>query len=123
MIISLMSKIKSGYINGSSFYANNSTIWNELATIKDGDGKSIFIPDATLGGVGKIFGVTVKEEDGCANGQVLLGNVQKGYVMNINENMTIYTEDHVKARTTDYMGYALIDGDVVTTKAFALLKK
>lgn len=122
-MLSLMSKIKSGYINGSSFYANNSTIWNELATIKDGDGKSIFIPDATLGGVGRIFGVTVKEEDGCANGQVLLGNVQKGYVMNINENMTIYTEDHVKARTTDYMGYALIDGDVVTTKAFALLKK
>lgn len=43
--------------------------------------------------------------------------------MNINENMTIYTDDHVKARTTDYMGYALIDGDVVTTKSFALLKK
>lgn len=122
-MLSLMSKIKSGYINGSSFYANNSTIWNELATIKDEDGKSIFIPDATLGGVGRIFGVTVKEEDGCANGQVLLGNVQKGYVMNINENMTIYTDDHVKARTTDYMGYALIDGDVVTTKSFALLKK
>ena len=122
-MLTLMSKIKSGYINGSSFYANNTTIWNQLAAIKDGDGKSIFIPDATIGGVGRIFGVPVKEEDGVSDGQVLLGNVSKGYVMNINENMTIYTDDHVKARTTDYMGYALIDGDVVTTKSFALLKK
>lgn len=122
-MLSLMSKIKSGYINGSSFYANNTTIWNELAAIKDEEGKSIFIPDATIGGVGRIFGVPVKEEDGAGDGQILLGNVSKGYVMNINENMTIYTDDHVKARTTDYMGYALIDGDVMTTKAFALLKK
>ena len=48
---------------------------------------------------------------------------QKGYAVNINENMTMYNEDHIKSRTTDYMGYALVDGDVLTTKAFALLKK
>lgn len=80
-------------------------------------------PDVTLGGVGRIFGLVVKEEDGMKDGEVLFGNVSKGYAVNINENMTMYNEDHIKSRTTDYMGYALVDGDVLTTKAFALLKK
>ena len=33
------------------------------------------------------------------------------------------TEDHVKLRTTDYVGYAIMDGNVVTSKAHALLKE
>jgi hypothetical protein len=58
-----------------------------------------------------------------SDGEILIGNVAKGYVANANENITMYFEDHVKARTTDYMGYAIIDGSVLTTKAFALIKK
>lgn len=119
----VMSKIKSGYARGGAIYATNTTIWGELANIVDGNNKPMFIPDVTLGGVGRIFGLVVKEEDGMNDGEVLFGNVAKGYAVNINENMTMYNEDHIKARTTDYMGYALVDGDVLTTKAFALLKK
>jgi HK97 family phage major capsid protein len=119
----VMSKIKSGYAKGGAIYATNTTIWGELANIVDGNNKPMFIPDVTLGGVGRIFGLVVKEEDGMNDGEVLFGNVAKGYAVNINENMTMYNEDHIKARTTDYMGYALVDGDVLTTKAFALLKK
>ena len=58
-----------------------------------------------------------------ADDELLLGNVSRGYAMNINENVTLYQEDHVKPRATDYMTYAIVDGDVLTTKAFALLKK
>ncbi len=32
------------------------------------------------------------------------------------------TEDHVKARNTDYCGYAIADGGVISTKAHSLLK-
>lgn len=120
---SAMANIKSGYSKGSSIYANNKTIWNQLANIVDTNGKAIFIPDPTSGGVGRIFGLPVKEEDGCDDGVVLIGNPAEGYAVNINEDMTIYNEDHVKARKTDYTGYALVDGDVLTTKAFSLLKK
>ena len=33
------------------------------------------------------------------------------------------TEDHIKARSTDYVGYGIMDGNVVTGKAHALLKE
>lgn len=116
-----MSKIKSTYKTGAAIYATSTTIWDQLATLKDENKRPLFVPDVTSGGVGRIFGLVVKEEDSVADGSILFGNVKRGYAVNVNENMSIYTEDHVKKRYTDYMEYAIIDGDVLTTKAFALI--
>ena len=116
-------KIKSGYAKGAKWYAKSDVIWNSLANILDEVGRPIFIPDATLGGVGRIFGIVVEEEDAIPDDNILLGNMAKGYTANVNEDVTMYNEDHVLARTTDYMGYALIDGQPLTTKAFAYVKK
>ena len=81
---------------------------------------SLKLPDSG-GGVARLFGRPVFEEDAVPDNAVLIANVSKGYVMNVNENVSMSFEDHVKLRKTDYMSYALIDGDVLTTKAFALL--
>ncbi|MBU2703883.1 HK97 family phage major capsid protein [Sporomusaceae bacterium BoRhaA] len=118
-----MAVIKSGYTNGAAIYAKNTMIWGTLAKMKDGEGRPLFIQDITSGGVGRIFGLVVKEEDGVSADEILIGNVARGYTMNVNENMTMYMEDHIKARQTDYMGYSIVDGAVLTTKAFALIKK
>ena len=117
-----MGKIKSSYKTGSAIYAKSVTIWGSLAQIKDAEGRPMFIPDVTAGGIGRMFGLPVKEDDSIDENEVLIGNVSRGYACNVNENMTIYIEDHVKLRYTDYMGYAIVDGNVLTTKAFALIK-
>lgn len=122
-LTSALAKIKSGYLQGAAVYAKNTDIWNVIANIVDAKGKPLFISDPTAEGVGRIFGIPVKEEDGATEGEILIGNVAKGYALNVNEDMTIYKEDHVKTRTTDYMGYSIVDGDVLTTKAFVLIKK
>lgn len=119
----MRAKVKSGYAKGAKFYAKSDTIWNQLANILDEVGRPIFIPDATQGGVGRLFGVLVEEEDAVPANAVLLGNMSAGYAMNVNEDITMYSEDHIKQRVTDYMGYALVDGRPLTTKAFAYLKK
>jgi len=121
-LTSALAKMKSGYLNGSAIYAKNDMIWNVLANIVDEIGRPLFVPDLSGGGVGRLFGLPVKEEDGVSDGEILIGNVAKGYAMNVNENMTMYQEDHIKQRKTDYMGYAIVDGDVITTKAFVLIK-
>lgn len=117
-----MSKI-SKYFNGAYIYANNDMIWNQLAQIKDAMERPLFIPDVTSGGVGRILGKVVKEDDSIGSGELLIGNIKKGYAMNINENVSLYTEEHVKERTTDYMSYSIVDGTPITTKAFALVKE
>lgn len=123
-LTAIMARVKGVYKASGAFYANSKTIWENLANILDKNGRPIFMPDSiTANTVGRIFGVPVKEEDGVPDGSVLLGNYAKGYAFNFNETMSIYKEDHVKSRKTDYMAYGIADGDVIDTEAFCLLKK
>ena len=118
-----VSKLHSSYTKQAAFYANNATVWTDLAEIEDGENRPIFVPDqANQGAVGRMFGLPVKVDAALADGEVLVGAANAGYIANINEEMTMHTEEHVKARSTDYMGYAIVDGDVLDTKAFALVK-
>lgn len=108
--------------NALAFYAKASTIWTLLANVKDENGRPIMIADPVNGGVNRIFGIPVKEDDSMTAGEVLLGAPSIGYIANVNKEMSIMSEEHVKARTVDYCGYAIVDGGVITTKAFALIK-
>ena len=115
-------RIHSSYLNGSTIYANNATIWGQLANLTDEMGRPLFIPDVTAGGVGRMFGMVVKPDAGISDGSILIGNANKGYVFNTNEPFSVVTEDHAKARTTDYVAYSIVDGDVLDEKAFALIQ-
>jgi HK97 family phage major capsid protein len=115
-------RIHSSYLSGSAIYANNATIWGELANMMDEMGRPLFIPDVTSGGVGRMFGLVVKPDAGISDGSILIGNAGKGYVVNQNEPFSVVTEDHAKARTTDYVAYAIVDGDVLDEKAFSLIQ-
>lgn len=122
-ITAAMAKIKSGYVSGAKIYANNATVWGTLANLMDGQGRPLFIPDVTVGGVGRIFGIPVMEEDALGDGEILIGNMAAGYKENISEAMKLVTEQHAKARTTDFVGYEVHDGGVIDEKAFAYLVK
>ena len=122
-IIATRAKVKSGYASALKIYANSETIWNKLAGILDTNKRPIFIPDPSGNGSFRILGMEVKEDDSMRNGDILFSNAPAGYHMNVNKEMSMMTEDHVKERTTDYCGYAIMDGNVTTTKAHALLQE
>lgn len=119
-LTSLFSKVKSAY--KKTVYATNDFIWNVLANITDKNDRPYFIPDATAGGVGRLFGAVVKEDDSVPAGMLLLGDAS-AYTMNFNEDITLDTEENKKKRTTSYLGYAIADGAPEDLDAFALLKK
>lgn len=114
-------KVKIGK-NALAYYANSETIWTQLANVKGQDGHPIMIPDPANGGITRIFGIQVKEDASIPDGYVLLGSPSVAYISNVNKEMSITTEEHAKARTADYCAYAIVDGGVLSTEAFALLK-
>ena len=120
-LLAARSKVKSGYGSGLKIYANSNTIWNQLAGILDANKRPIFMTDPTGNGKIRILGMPTEEDDSMQDGEILFSNASAGYHMNINKEMSMMTEDHVKARTTDYCGYAIMDGNIVTDKAHALL--
>lgn len=119
-ITAMIAKVKGTYKKGSKFYATSDFIWDTLANVKDATGRPYFIADTTAGGVGRLFGFVVEEDDSVDT--LLFGNANKGYHLNINKQMTLDQEDHKKLRTTDYIAYAIMDGDIRTEKAFAYLE-
>lgn len=116
------SKINSKYAKGIVIYANSATIWNEIASVTDANGRPLFIADTTKDGVGKIIGCTVKEDSSIEDGEILFSNAAEGYHANINKAMSVTTQENNKKRITDYCAYAIVDGSPRTTKAHALLK-
>lgn len=118
-ILETRAKIKSGYGSGLNIYANSTTIWTKLAGILDKNGRPIFTVNAN--GEIRILGILTKEDDSMSNGEILFSNTSAGYHMNINKEMTVTPEEHVKKRKTDYCGYAIMDGNITTSKAHALL--
>lgn len=121
-IINARSKVKSGYGGGLAIYANSYTIWNKIAMILDQNKRPLFVPDVTTSkGQFRILGMLVKEDDSMKDGEMLFSNAADGYHLNVNKEVSMMTEEHVKDRVTDYVGYGIMDGNVVTTKAHALL--
>ena len=121
IILDARAKVKSGYSVNLKIYANSTTIWTKLASIVDANKRPIFLADPTGNGQIRILGMAVKEDDSMNDGEILISNPSDGYHMNINKEMTMMTEDHVKERKTDYCGYAIMDGNIITDKAHVLL--
>lgn len=115
------SKIKSGYGAGLKIYANSNTIWNVIANVQDGNKRPIFSIDPREDGGFRVLGMPCKEDDSMKDGEILFSNAEEGYHMNINKEVSMMTEDHVKERKTDYCGYAIMDGNVVINTAHALM--
>ena len=121
-ITSTMAKIHSSFCwQGSSFMQIAKPFWNQLANIVDGQGRPLFIASPINGGVGSILGLVVKPDAGVNDGDVLIADVADTVVVNINQALTVATEDHVKGRSTDYGAYAIADAGLLTTKGAALL--
>lgn len=116
-----MALLNAAYKSGAVIYANSKTVWTVLYNLVDANKRPIFVQDVTAGGIGHIFGVPVKEEDAMSDNDILLANINEGYRFNFNESMSLYQEEHVKARETDYMAYGIADGDIISTEPFAML--
>lgn len=122
MLAIAIARLHSSYLNGSIIYANNSTIWTQLATLKDDIGRPLFVPDVTAGGVGRMFGMVVKPDAAVTGGDILIGNAARGLIFNVNEPLSVATEEHIKARVTDYAAYTIVDGDVLDEMAFSVIR-
>ena len=114
-------KIKSGILHGCTIYANNYTIWTELADMVDNNGRPILFQAVSNGSVGNIFGVSVVESGELADGEVLIANMTRGMRCNINKDITIAHESDNRNRRNSYFLHSIVDFDVFDIECFALI--
>lgn len=107
---------------GCIIYANNNTIWNQIAMLEDANKRSYFVnektDDPSVEGI--IFGKYVKRDDSMADGvikagypELIHGNIFDGV------DVTPYVEPGTQQRCFD--GYLLFDCGVAVPQAWAQL--
>lgn len=108
---------------GAVIYANNNVIWNYIAMLEDGNGRSYFVDEknADPSVEGHIFGKLVKRDDSIADGVIVAGypDLFKGNVFDGPDVMPYIAQDGTQNRCFD--GYELIDCGLAVPKAFAQL--
>lgn len=108
---------------GAVIYANNNVIWNYIAMLEDGNGRSYFVDEknADPSVEGHIFGKLVKRDDFISDGVIIAGypDLFKGNVFDGPDVMPYIASDGTQNRCFD--GYELIDCGLAVPKSFAQL--
>lgn len=108
---------------GAVIYANNNVIWNYIAMLEDGNGRSYFVDEknADPSVEGHIFGKLVKRDDSIADGVIIAGypDLFKGNVFDGPDVMPYVAQDGTQDRCFD--GYELLDCGLAVPQAFAQL--
>ena len=106
---------------GMRVYANQQTIWNQIAAVEDSTKRSYFVneknEDPTV--QGKIFGSTVKLEDSLADGIILVGYPDL-FRSNLFDGPTVEAVKLTDGSwNTAIDGYMLYDGGLAVPEGFA----
>lgn len=122
-ITDVLANLKSGLKSGLKIYANNATIWRDLANIVDENGRPMFIPHITTGQIGTLFGVRVVEAAELPDGEIMFGNLKAAYRLNVLEGISLARETDNMNRVVKHFLYSIVDGNVIDQDAVVILKK
>lgn len=121
-LLSLLMTFNNPAPKGAFIYANNNTIWNQLAAIEDTTGRSYFVSEATDDPTvqGRMFGKWVKKDDSIADGVIKAGfpDLFRGNIFD-GVDVTPYIQPRTQKRCYD--GYVLYDGGLAVPQAFSQL--
>lgn len=121
-MLSLLRSYGNAAAKGIVIYANNNTIWNQIAMLEDANGRSYFANEATDDPTvqGRIFGKVVKQDDSIADNIIKAGfpDLFKGNMFD-GPDVTPYIQQRTQKRCFD--GYVLFDGVLAVPEAFAQL--
>lgn len=98
-------------VNGEKIvYANNATIWNNIAGLEGSDGAKLFIPDSMSDPktTGRIYGARVREDNNLADGVLYI--IVRGQLL-CNQFSPVEVIPQVEPKTLNriYTGYSLFD--------------
>lgn len=117
----LLGMLKGG-IGSRICYANNFTIWNEIAAVVDSEGREKFIEssvndDPTV--QGRIYGTQVKLDETLADSKLYIG-YPRAIKANIFEAPNVLSDLDVETREMLYAGYTLFEARLGDNRAFTV---
>jgi HK97 family phage major capsid protein len=120
----MLGLLKRGYGRNAKFAMNNSTLYNQVYTLTDENGRPLFVPDPRNDEIGRILGKDVVIDDYLEDGVILLGNWQYvGWNLANGIMIEVSRESSFKSGLIDYRALAIADTQVLVAEAFAKLSE
>ena len=121
-ITTVISKLKRGYSKGAKFAMNNTTLYNSVYGLMDGNKRPVFVQNTQDDSVGKILGFEVVVDDNIPDNEIFFGNFQYyGYNMPNGIAVESSTQSSFKSGKVDYRGMAIADCKPIVDEAFVKL--
>lgn len=117
-LLAAIAKMPAGYAGGAKFAMSTATLFGQVYTLKDNDGKYIFT-NAESGGVHRLFGFAIVLDDNIPAGTILFGNFRY-YGVNIPEGVAVEVsrESGFTSGLIDFRALCIADGKPIVPAAF-----
>lgn len=123
-ILSLIALLPAAYDAEAKFLVNKATLYNNIASIVDSNGRPIFVPDTVNGFGGRLMGFPVLVDDyvSTSNGALYLGRF-KDVVGNMSIPLEVDRDESsgFLSGTINYRGFAAFDSKPAKTDAIVRL--
>lgn len=116
----LVALLNGGYDDGAEWYMSKTTFFNDFHPLMDNSKDNIVTQE---NGKYRVMGYPVCLDDRLTIHEALLGNVYRGYVGNMPEDITITSQFVTRENAYDFLGCAMFDGKVQAVEAFVKLVK
>lgn len=112
--------LNGGYDNGAEWIMSKSTFFTDFHPLMNNSKDNIVTED---NGVYRIMGYPVNFDDRITAHEAFLGNLYRGYIGNMPEDITITSQFVTRENAYDFLGCAMFDGKVQATEAFVKIVK
>lgn len=112
--------LNGGYDNGAEWLVSKSTFFTDFHPLMNNSKDNIVTED---NGVYRIMGYPVNFDDRVTAHEAILGNLYRGYLGNMPEDITVTSQFVTRENAYDFLGCAMFDGKVQATEAFVKIVK
>lgn len=121
-LLAAIAKMPAGYTGGAKFAMSAATLFGQVYTLKDNDGRYIFT-DTESGGVRRLFGFEIVLDDNVPAGTVLFGNFLY-YGVNIPQGVAVEVsrESGFTSGLIDFRALCITDGKPIVPGAFVKIE-
>ncbi|MGN1112023.1 MAG: phage major capsid protein [Acutalibacteraceae bacterium] len=116
----LVAKLNGGYDSGAEWLMSKTTFFTDFHPLMDKGKDNIITED---NGVYRIMGYPVSFDDRVTLHEGYLGNIYRGYIGNMPEDITVTSQFVTRENAYDFLGCAMFDGKVQAVEAFVKLIK
>lgn len=116
----LVALLNGGYDNGAEWLMSKTTFFTDFHPLMN-SGKDNIVTEQN--GSYRVMGYPISFDDRITTHEAFLGNIYRGYVGNMPEDITVTSQFVTRENAYDFLGCAMFDGKVQAIEAFVKLVK